>query len=384
MSDFYQQGLICTLQRLGNPSGSCLETQLIASEPCVTLVLPCHYSELGQPALEHVVKEVSTLTFLREVVISMNGMDAAGAHRARAYFAQLPQTHRVLWNDAPPVRKLVEAAGIPFESGKGFNYWAACGLILKEGVSKLIVTQDCDVSSFDRDMLLRISAAVALDGLNYDFAKMYYSRSTDRIHGRVSRLFLAPLLRSLVRILGHHPLLDFLLSFRYPLAGEFAIRCDLAGALALPNGWGLEIGLLCEVFRHTDPRQVCQVDAGSNYEHKHQTLGSSGSGLIKMAREIAQSLFHYLAEEGIKTDSSFLSALRATFPREADEAMRRYHNLALINGLVFDETEEKIAVDAFCQMLQSLELDEPAVFLPPWRNLLGADWSQEFFGAICQ
>ena len=387
MSDFYQQGLICTLQRLA-PSrdgiAQPIEQRLTAQPSGISLVLPCHYSELGQPALELLLLEVSSMKFLREVIVSMNGMDADGARMARSYFARLPLPHRVLWNDAPEVRTLVEDAGIRFASGKGFNVWAACGLILHEGHSREIVTQDCDVSSFQREMLVRLSAACALEGLGYDFAKLYYSRSTDRIHGRVSRLFLAPLLRSLVRVVGHHPLLDFLLSFRYPLAGEFAIRSELAGALAFSTGWGLEIGLLCEMFRHTDPRQVCQVDAGNNYEHKHQPLGSEDSGLLKMSREIAQALFRYLAEEGIKMDVSFLSALHATFPREAAEAVRRYRNLALINGLEFADAEEQIAVEGFSRVLEGFQLEESSDFLPAWRTQQDSPWMAEFFEAVCR
>lgn len=393
MSDFYQQGLICTLQRLGNPGAPHLEEQLMARSPAISLVLPCHYSELGQPALERVLQEISSLGFLREIIVSMNGAppsnrvslhaNSLSVQKARDYFSRIPQSHRILWNDAPEVRELLEARGIPFSSGKGFNYWAACGLILKEGISQVIVSQDCDVSSFDREMLIRICAAAALNDLDYDFAKMYYSRSTDRIHGRVSRLFLAPLLRSLIRVVGHHPLLDFLLSFRYPLAGEFAVRRELAHALAIPTGWGLEVGLLCEVFRHTDPRRVCQVDAGSNYEHKHQPLGSIESGLLKMVAEIATTLFHYLALEGLTVDGSFHQAVCAIYPREAEEAMRRYRNLALINGLAFGAAQEEAAVAGFSQILSSLSSGEPpSVFLPAWRKHLHSDWSEAFFNAI--
>jgi len=378
MSDFYQQGLICTLQRLGNPGATHLEAPLASATTGISLVLPCHHSELGQPALERIISEITGLEFIHEIVVSMNGMDRGGLERAREYFKRLPQPHRVLWNDAPAARTVVEKAGIPFASGKGFNYWSACGLILSEGKSGLIVSQDCDVASFSREMLLRISAAGAL--LNYQFAKMYYSRSTDRIYGRVSRLFLAPLLRSLMRVLGHHPLLDFLLSFRYPLAGEFALQTPLAASLAIPTGWGLEIGLLCEVFRRAEPRQVCQVDAGSNYEHKHQALGTLGSGLLKMAGDVAQTLFHYLKLEGVTVDRSFLDAVCAIYPREAQEAIRRYCNLALINGLEFGEPQESAAVEGFQQALNSLRSEPPALFLPPWKN--HSDWSEAFFQAI--
>ena len=41
---------------------------------------------------------------------------------------------------------------------------------------------------------------------------------------------------------GHIPLVDFLLSFRYPLAGEVAMTRELAASLRPSAGWGLEIG----------------------------------------------------------------------------------------------------------------------------------------------
>ena len=125
---------------------------------------------------------------------------------------------------------------------------------------------------------------------------MYYSRVTDRLYGRVSRLFLAPLLHAIVRVAGHQPLVDFLLSFRYPLAGEVALTRELAATLPASSGWGLEIGQLCEVFRRVDPREVCQVDGGAGYDHKHQPAATALAG---MAAEIARELFAQLAAEGL-------------------------------------------------------------------------------------
>ena len=55
-----------------------------------------------------------------------------------------------------------------------------------------------------------------------------YARVTDKLHGRVTRLFLAPLIRALKIVIGPHRYLDFMDSFRYALAGEFAMSVDLA------------------------------------------------------------------------------------------------------------------------------------------------------------
>jgi glucosyl-3-phosphoglycerate synthase len=41
--------------------------------------------------------------------------------------------------------------------------------------------------------------------LDYDYCKGYYGRATDRLHGRVTRLFVTPLILSLKRTLGREP-----------------------------------------------------------------------------------------------------------------------------------------------------------------------------------
>ena len=101
-----------------------------------------------------------------------------------------------------------------------------------------------------------------------------------------------------------------------------------------------------------------------------------------MQKGMRNFLLHYLELEGVTIDRSFLSALCATYPREAEEAVRRYRNLALINGLDFADSQESASVEAFHQVLLSLPMETPAAFLPPWKKHLGSDWSREFFDAI--
>ncbi|MGB8355636.1 MAG: hypothetical protein WCD79_17185 [Chthoniobacteraceae bacterium] len=396
MSDFHQHGLICTLQRLAETNGVELDAKLavLARQKPVTLILPCHYTELSRPALAHILAEVSQTGFLREVIVSMNGMDAAGFHKARNYFKRLKQPHRILWNDGPRLKAvyqlLTQAKLGNFVSGKGFNTWAATGLVFLEGKSKLVVTQDCDVSSFRREMLARLCFAAMEPELDYGYAKMYYSRVTDRIYGRVSRLFLAPLLHALVRVAGHQPLLDFLLSFRYPLSGEYAIQSELAGAIPMRADWGLEIGLLCDVFRRMEPNRVCQVDGGSNYDHKHQPLGSDAdSGLYKMSKEIAHALFEHLADEGLPMTATLQAAVQSSYHRESREALHRYKNLALINGLSFEIAAEQHAVELFSKALgEAMEAPCTAqVTLVCWKDIQGAvqpDFVMRFLSAIAE
>src|SRR5436309_16067872 len=117
------------------------------------------------------------------------------------------------------------------------------------------------------------------------------------MHGRVTLLFMTPLIRALSDMAPHTPLLHFLDSFRYPLAGEFAMKANLARVNRIPGDWGLEVGVLAEVFRNCAVSRVCQVDLADTYDHKHQTLSvdDATKGLRRMAADIAKSLFRTLA-----------------------------------------------------------------------------------------
>ena len=132
-------------------------------------------------------------------------------------------------------------------------------------------------------------------------------------------MLVTPLIRSLIKMVGHHPLLVFFDSFRYPLAGEFSMDIDLARINRIPGDWGLEVGVLAEVYRNTAIRRVCQVDITENYEHKHQVLSpeDASRGLNKMCIDICKSLFRTLASEGVIFSDGFFKTLVATYVRTA-------------------------------------------------------------------
>ena len=225
----------------------------------------------------------------------------------------------------------------------------AYGYILSRQEFKAIALHDCDILTYTRDMLARLCYPVANSNLDYDFCKGFYSRITDRMHGRMTRLLFIPLIRTLQKILGYHPLLAFFDSFRYPLAGEFSMDVDMARVNRIPGDWGLEVGVLAEVYRNTSLRRVCQVDIAENYEHKHQELSPEDAtkGLHKMCVDICKSIFRTLASEGIVFSSGLFRTLIATYVRTAQDMLKRYEDDAIINGLFFDRHEENLAVETF-------------------------------------
>ena len=148
-----------------------------------------------------------------------------------------------------------ESAGLPTGAdGKGRSCWICLGYLLAEDRSHVIVLHDADIVTYSRELLARLAYPVVSPQIDYDFCKGYYARVTDRLHGRVTRLLMFPLLRALEIVVGNHPYIRYLSSFRYPLAGEFALNVDLARVVRIPSDWGLEVGVLSEVYRNrSDP-----------------------------------------------------------------------------------------------------------------------------------
>jgi glucosyl-3-phosphoglycerate synthase len=70
------------------------------------------------------------------------------------------------------------------------------------------------------------------------------------------------------------------------------MKTNLARVNRTPGDWGLEVGVLAEVFRNRAVSRVCQVDVADTYEHKHQTLSEddASKGLRRMASDIAKSI----------------------------------------------------------------------------------------------
>ncbi len=381
MSDFFQPGVITTLHRLKKLNLERMEAELefYSRHNPVALVLPSLYSELKEKALKTIVSEIQKVKYINQIVVTLGRASGKEFEHAREFFSILPQEVVVVWNDGPKVRSLYDilnkndiSAG---EDGKGRSTWMAFGYVLASEKSKVIVLHDCDILSYDREFLARLCYPVVNPNLGYEFCKGYYARVTNKMHGRVTRLFVTPLIRSLERLLGHLPFLVYLDSFRYPLAGEFSMITDLARINRIPWDWGLEVGVLSEVFRNCSLRRICQVNLTDNYEHKHQKLSPDdpSKGLLRMSIDIGKSLFRNLASEGIDLSESLLKTLKATYLRTSQEAITKYHDDAAINGLDFDRHEEGVAVEAFTK---GIELASKAFVEDPLRIPLIPNWSR--------
>jgi glucosyl-3-phosphoglycerate synthase len=360
MSDFYQTGVVATFHRLGGPNLEKIESELTwySQERPIALVLPSLYGELEGEALKGIVRELKEVKYLTEIVVTLGPASGEEFNHAKKFFSDLPQKTSIIWNSGPKLTGIyrdIESAGLPIgEPGKGRSAWMAYGYILSQQGFHVIALHDCDIVTYSRDLLARLCYPVTSPSLDYDFCKGYYSRVTDRLHGRATRLLVTPLIRSLQKVIGYHPLLLFFDSFRYPLAGEFSMDIDMAMVNKIPGDWGLEVGVLAEVYRNTSLRRVCQVDIAENYEHKHQVLSAEDAtkGLHKMCVDISKSVFRTLASEGIVFSDGFFKTLVATYVRTAQDMLKSFEDDAAINGLDFDRHEESLAVDTFTNAIK--------------------------------
>ncbi|WP_346836968.1 glycosyl transferase [Microbulbifer sp. SAOS-129_SWC] len=394
MTDFFQNGSITTLHNLCNRSLEDMEQELLtfSRQRPMSLLLPSLYSELEGEALPHILGELAQVPYLSEIVIGLDRADESQYRDALAQFNRLPQPVRVLWNDGPRLReldaKLQERGLAPLEPGKGRNVWYCLGYILASGRGEAVALHDCDIVTYDRSLLARLFYPIANPSFSYEFCKGYYSRvASGKINGRVCRLLVTPLVRTLQKIYGHTDYLTYMDSFRYALAGEFSFRRDVINDLHIPSDWGLEIGVLSEMYRNFSTNHLCQVDIAHRYDHKHQTVSFSddSTGLSKMSIDIAKSLFRKLATQGTVFSTEIFRSIKATYFRIALDFVETYRNDAIINGLEFDIHREEQTVELFARNLMTAGqafLDNPmeTPFIPSWSRINSA--APEFLGEL--
>ena len=385
MADFHQTGVVPTLHRLKHRSLESLEDDLrrFTKRQPIALVLPALYSEFEGEAMPRILDELSRVRYLNQIVLSLGLADRDQFLDVRRRMTDLHPHARVIWNDGPRLQKIyshLKQAHLGVgDNGKGRSCWIAYGYVLASGRSKIIALHDCDIVNYSRELLARLCYPVADLRLDFVFSKGYYARVSDRMHGRVTRLLVWPLVEALESLLGCHPFMRYLESFRYPLAGEFCMMSDLARNNRIPGDWGLEVGVLAEVYRNYSTKRVCQVDLCDTYEHKHQVLSAHDpeKGLMRMTVDIAKTLFRTLAAEGAVLSGGAFRTLQAQYVRTAEDSLARYRADAIINGLEFDMHGEEEAVDAFAhgvRLAAESFLVDPlgAPLIPNWNRVTAA------------
>lgn len=387
MADFHQPKTVTTIHRLAGDRGAAMEQSLQSwgrSRP-VGLVLPALYTEFQHPAMARIARELASAKFIRRIVVALGQANEAQYRHARRFFDGFDIPVTFLQVDHPRVGAYLAQlgrAGFPVgQAGKGRTCWLSTGYLLAHGDCDVIALHDCDIRNYSRDLLARLCAPLAHPELEFAFAKGYYARvgsSSDsgdgRMFGRVTRLFVTPLVRALRSVGVESSFLEFVADLRYPLSGEMAFCADLARSMPTPADWGLEIGTLAEVHRRVPLARVCQVEVADVYEHKHKTLSadSATEGLHRMTLEVGAALFRAVASAVDQTPGWSVEQLRTRYCEIATQMVARYRADARLNGLAYDVEAEQQAVSVFAGAIPhafAAARQPAAASLAPWTQI---------------
>jgi glucosyl-3-phosphoglycerate synthase len=364
MADFFQNGTITTLQNVANRTLEDIEKELekFSQRHNMVLLLPALYSEFETPAMKKILEELKGVKYLYKIILGLDRATKEQFEEVKKIMSTLDVEVDILWNDGPEIQKLYEnIENEGFRSldikGKGRNVWTMIGYALSDPNAYAFALHDCDIVNYTRDIPARLFYPIVHPALDFEFNKGYYSRVTNKLHGRVTRLFYSPLIKALKLTYGDSKYLEYMDSFRYALSGEFAFIRTLARGIRISPTWGLEVSTLSEVYDNTSVRRICQTEIMESYEHKHQELKNKEpkkeleGGVAKMSIDIAQTIFRIMSQQGITFTDESLKTLKAAFFQESRKAISRYDALAKFNSLDFDRKKEIEAVETFDKAL---------------------------------
>ena len=386
MGDFSQNSIVANLHDFSLKSTNEIESELLlfSKERKLELILPCLFSELKGTALPNIVKEISKTKYLNHIIIGLDKADEKDVNFAFSFFSKLKLPFSILWNDGPNLKKLdkeLQNKGLaPKEMGKGRNVWYCIGMAIARGEARSIALHDCDIKTYDRRLLAKLFYPVVNPLFNFEFCKGYYPRITNnKMNGRVARLLVYPILIAMERTIGRSEYLDFMKSFKYPLAGEFSFRRNLLPELKIPTDWGIEIGILSEMQRNQASNRICQVDLAETYDHKHQdvSFNNDSAGLSRMSIDIIKTLIRKLATQGFTFNIETFRTLKATYYRTALDMIDIYRSDSIMNGISFDSDKEEKTVEMFALNIMKagesfFENPMETPFIPTWSRVNSA------------
>lgn len=183
---------------------------------------------------------VRSLGLIDDVVVVDDGSTDTTASRAKAEGA-----------------RVIHSRGGP---GKGQAVAAAVAATRAE----MLVLLDADVTNFSDRFVIGLVAPLLGDSA-VQLAKATYRRPLDGVGdqgGRVTELLARPLLRRFFPELA---------DLAQPLAGECAVRRGALEGLVLADGYGIEIGLLIDLYRSHGRDAIVEADLGERV-HRNRPL----------------------------------------------------------------------------------------------------------------
>jgi glucosyl-3-phosphoglycerate synthase len=132
--------------------------------------------------------------------------------------------------------------------------------------AEVLLFLDADVTSLSPGFVAALVAPALADD-TIQLVKAAYRRPLGGIPdegGRVTELLARPLLRRFFPELS---------VVSQPLAGECAVRRDALDGITFADGYGIEIGLLIDVYRRHGVDAIAEVELGERVHRNHPLLG---------------------------------------------------------------------------------------------------------------
>ena len=380
----FKQDLITTIHQYGVTKDSLEKLNGNLKKRPTAILIPCLFEEFKRQALIKTRDVLSNLQGLNELVIALSAESAEEVREAKAFFSSMPFPVHVQWTNSPSVIEVLKSQekngldliGTP---GKGWAVWQGIGVATRD--SEVVALFDADIRTFSLSYPARMLQPLLDQSHGISYVKAFYSRlslESNALQGRATRLFVGPLLTSLEQIFGKGAFLEYLQAFRYPLAGEFAFTRDLGMNLRVPCDWGLEIGLLSEVYKNVRLSRIAQVDLGV-FDHKHKEVGQNPKeGLQRMCMEILSNVLRALMEHQAQTlTNSQISTLEVLYKRVGQDRVKQFGLDSAVNNIPYDRHEEELSVQKFSKILRpSIDnfLESPETKqLPCWARVLACE-----------
>ena len=278
-----------------------------AERPSTTLILPARNVAGTIGTILTIVADLRARTGLPDQVIVVDADSPDGtADIARAHGAEVYSENELIPSYGPA-------------QGKGDAMWRS----LSVARGDIVMFADADTTDF-RDHYVYGTLGPLLADPTIQFCKAAYRRpftqgekSVPDGGGRVTELMAKPLLNLFYPELA---------GFVQPLAGEFAARRELLNAVPFFTGYGVEIGMMIDVFTEVGLEGMAQVDLGTR-QNRHQSLANLTRMSSVVLRTVAMR--EGLAQREVDGDEPGLWELR--------QPETYLHAVATEDGLRLDE-----------------------------------------------
>jgi len=215
--------------------------------------------------------------------------------------------------------------------GKGEALWKS----LAATRGDIVAWVDADIENIDAAFVYGLLGPLLTDS-DVHFVKGFYERpfaERDRLRptggGRVTELVARPWLNMFWPDLA---------GVIQPLAGEQAGRRKLLERLPFVSGYGVEVGLLIDVFDDVGLNAIAQVDLERRV-HRNQSVEKLG----QMAYVIQQSLMSRLQREGRMTLADPPAAMLTQFRNRLDDYRMVTHELPVTERPALVDVPEYVA-----------------------------------------